>query len=810
MHTITRLLAAGLVLTAAVPPVFGQGAVAFQKPPKAILDLVDVENPPSPMADAYGRTMLLLRREAFSRLEDLSQPELKLAGLRINPVTHNASRTRPASGLVFQEALTGKPIAMAGLPADLRLEYPSFAPDGSKVAFIQPHPTGLALWVADITTGQARRLTEPVLTAVMGRPYVWSRDSRSLLVRTRPDLAPYRETTALPTGPAVQEALGVKSPGRTLQDLLKNPADEAKFTFYATHAVHRIGLDGTRAEVLPPALYQSIQPSPDGRFLLVQEIHAPFSYQFALDRFPKKVRVMDASGREVALLADKPLRDRIPMDNDATEDGRRGFGWRSDRGAALTWVEALDGGDPKQAAPHRDALYQVEAPFTGQPTLLTRVKDRFAGVQWGDDGLAVAYDYWWKSRHTRTYRFDPSAPGSEPQVLFDRSSEDVYGDPGAFVSRPNAMHQFVLALSKDRKQLWLNGEGCSPEGNRPFLDTYDLKTGKTQRLWRAEGKDTYEAIVQVLDPEKGVLLTSTQGPKRFPNLFLRTLGKKGDVRPLTAFQSPFTSMEGVSKETIKYKRADGVELSATLFLPPGYDAKKDGPLPVLMDAYPVEYKDAAAAGQLRESPHTFTRPFWGSPVYWTLRGYAVLENTQFPIVGQGKAEPNDTYVEQLVANAKAAIDEVARRGVGDPKRVACVGHSYGAFMVANLLAHSDLFAAGIARSGAYNRTLTPFGFQAEERSYWQARDVYTRMSPFTYADQIKKPILFIHGDADNNPGTFTLQSERLFQAVKGHGGKTRLVLLPLESHSYAAKENILHMLWEQDAWLEKWVKNVGK
>jgi dipeptidyl aminopeptidase/acylaminoacyl peptidase len=332
-------------------------------------------------------------------------------------------------------------------------------------------------------------------------------------------------------------------------------------------------------------------------------------------------------------------------------------------------------------------------------------------------------------------------------------------------------------------------------------------TGKTVRLWQADGKQTLEEILRVLDPEKGRLLTSIQGPRTFPNLHLRTFGRRASLRAVTHLENPFKAFEEVRKEVIRYKRADGVELSANLYLPPGYDPARDGKLPVLMEAYPTEFKDPQAAGQLKDSPHRFSYPYWASPLYWTLRGYAVLDKAQFPIVGKRAAEPNDTYIEQLVANAAAAIQELDRRGVGDPRRVACMGHSYGAFMVANLLAHSDLFRAGIARSGAYNRTHTPFGFQAEERTYWQAPEVYHRMSPFDYADRIKAPLLLIHGDADNNPGTFTLQSERLFQAVKGLGGTARLVLLPLESHSYAARENVLHMLWEQDAWLEKHVKN---
>lgn len=803
-----NLLVAGLAVLALAPVLPAQAALSFQKPPQAILDVFDVENPPQPLLDPSSRTLALLKRPAFLSLADLAQPELRLAGLRINPRTHNASRTRPFSGFTLQ-TLEGKPIPVQGLPAGSGLEYPSFSPTGAHFAFVEVQAGGLALWVVDVSSGQAKRLSGPVLSATMGRPYTWAPDGLSLLARTRPTTEAYPETQSLPAGPSVQDAHGVKAPARTYQDLLRSPADEAKFTFYATTAVQRIDLEGRVTPLLPPALYLGVQPSPDGSHLLVSELQKPFSYQFPLNRFPSRVRVVDAAGRPVATIAEKPLQDRIPVDFDACEAGRRAFEWRDDRGAALVWAEALDGGNPATPATHRDALYQLEAPFKGEPRLLARLQNRYQGAVWGNEHLAIVEDGWWKTRRTCSYRIDP-ATGGEPKLLHDRSSEDAYGDPGQFVVAPNAFHRWTLKLDAKGKTLYLQGEGCSPEGNRPFLDALDLASGKTTRLWRADGRTTYENILRVLDPERGRLLTQIQGPKSYPNLFLRSFGKKASLAPVTHFENPYQPLEGVRKETLKYKRADGVELSATLLLPPGYDPKRDGKLPVLMDAYPTEFKDTKTAGQIRTSPHTFARPYWASPIYWTLRGYAVLEDTQFPIVGQGKAEPNDTYIEQLVANARAAIQEVDRLGVGDPRRVACVGHSYGAFMVANLLAHSDLFAAGIARSGAYNRTLTPFGFQAEERTYWQARDVYTRMSPFTFADRIKTPILFIHGDADNNPGTFTLQSERLFQAVKGLGGKARLVLLPMESHSYAAKENLLHMLWEQDTWLEKHVKNAKR
>ena len=808
MLPIRALLACAALATAAWPGL-SQAPLSYQTPPKAILDLVDVATPPMPMVDAHARILALVQRPALLALADLAQPELRLAGLRINPRTHNLSRTKPFHGLTLQDLATGRTIPIAGLPAGLRFEYPVFAPDGGQLALVELQPAGMALWTVDTATGQARRLTGPTLSATLGRPCVWAPDGRSLYVRMRPGTAAPLEDQALPAGPATQDASGVKAPARTWPDLLRTPADEARFAFYATTLVQRVDLEGKAVTVLPPALYENLQPAPGGQYLLVTELLRPFSYLFPVERFPTLVRVTDALGQPVANLAQRPLQDRIPVSSDACQDGRRHFTWREDQPATLCWAEAQDGGDPARAAEPRDKVFQLAAPFSADPVLLCGTHYRYRAMVWGDAHTAVVEDSWYKTRHTRASLVDPSAAGTA-RLLWERSEEDVYGDPGAFVTAPNAFNRQTLHFSANGKRLFLQGEGCSPEGNRPFLDAYALATGKQERLWRADGVSTYEQIMGVLDPEQGRLLTRIQGKAAFPNLFLRTFGRKASLQPVTRIANPYQALAGVSRQTLHYRRADGVELTAILHLPAGYDPARDGRLPVLLEAYPWEFKDAGTAGQLKESPHQFDSPTWASPIYFALRGYAVLANTKFPIVGQGKAEPNDTYLEQLVANAQAAIDAVAAAGVGDPKRVACIGHSYGAFMVANLLAHSDLFAAGIARSGAYNRTLTPFGFQNEERTYWEAPEVYHRMSPFDFADKIKAPILFIHGDADNNPGTFTLQSERLFQAVKGLGGKARLVLLPMEAHSYAARENILHMLWEEDAWLEKYVKAASK
>lgn len=798
----------GLAVLLSALPSAAQEDVPFRKPPEEILRLVDVPLPPRTLVDRDARYLVLLAEPGLKTLEELSEPELRLAGLRINPANHNRARTRYSVGIEVREIASGRVIPVTGLPEPARIEYPRFSPGGAYLSFVQVERDGLSLWTVELATGRVSRITPPVLSAVLDTPYRWLPGDRAVIAHVRPTLEPFVETRELPTGPVVQEATGKKAPGRTWQDLLENKADETKFDFYASTEVRRFALDGASSPLLPRAVYRDVSPSPDGSFLLVETVHRPYSYQFPLDRFPYRVEIVDPSGRPVVTLAEKPLQDSIPVAFDAAESGRRDFRWRDDVPATVVWVDALDAGDPAKEVPSRDRLFQWAAPFGGEPKPLATVKNRLRGLVWGEGGLAVATDYRWKDRRVRQVLLDTGRDNPEPRVLFEYSSEALYDLPGSWVTAPNSFDREIILRSPDGKKLYLTGEGYSPEGNRPFLDEYELSTGKTKRLYRADGESTYEQIVRVIEVGKRpVLLTRIESPTRYPDLYLRTVGATKDpLRPLTSFDNPFAALAGVSKQKIKYRREDGVELSADLYLPAGYDRERDGRLPMLLEAYPTEFKDKAAAGMVDSSPHRFVYPRWGSPVFWAVRGYAILENAQFPVVGEGDREPNDTYVEQLVANARAAIRAVDAMGVVDPVRVAVMGHSYGAFMTANLLAHSDLFAAGIARSGAYNRTLTPFGFQAEERTYWEAKEVYLGMSPFHYAEKIDEPILLIHGEADNNPGTFTLQSERLFQAIKGLGGRARLVLLPYESHGYAARENILHMLWEMDAWLERFVR----
>ncbi|AYA37355.1 S9 family peptidase [Hymenobacter oligotrophus] len=784
--------------------------VAYQTPPRAIADIVEAPVTPRISLSSDGKWMAMLAVQDMPSIADLSQPELRLAGLRINPRTNGPSRISYSTGLMLRRLEDGKDMGVLNLPTQARISDVSWSPDNSKLAFC--HTTGsgaegrIELWVVDVNTFAARRIPGITLNATLGTPYEWVSDNQTLIVRALVagrGAAP--SATAPPTGPAVQENNGKAAGARTYQDLLRNPTDERLFEHYATSQMVRVTLEGKLQPISQPGLIQSAVPSPNGKYILVKTRHRPYSYNLPISSFPLKVEVYDlTTGDPVKMLADLPLADNVPTAFDAVPTGQRSHGWRADAPATLYWAEAQDGGNPKTEAAIRDKVFTLTAPFTGQAEEFAALPLRYDGVTWGNNSVALVYGSRWADRKEVTWRVTPGALPSLA-VLYERSSQDKYTDPGSAYTKRNAQGQPVLLTDVANKTIYFTGLGASPEGDRPFVDELDLATKKTTRWWRSEAP-YYEVPLAILDAEKRRILTRREAVDQAPNYYVRDT-RGGKLTAITKFPNPYAAFGGsFKKQVLRYKRADGVELTANLYLPPNYKPT-DGPLPTLMEAYPVEFKDKKNAGQVSGSPYTFTRVGYGSPIFWVTQGYAVLQGTSIPIVGEGTKEPNDTYIEQLVSSAKAAIDEGKRMGVVDPNRVAVMGHSYGAFMTANLLAHSNLFRAGIARSGAYNRTLTPFGFQGEERTFWQAPEVYNAMSPFNYANKIKTPILLIHGELDNNSGTFPIQSERFYSALKGHGATTRYVVLPFESHGYAARENIMHMLWEMNAWLDKYVKN---
>lgn len=788
-------------LAAATSVGVAQDNLTYQRPPDDIAKLVEAPLTPAITLTHDNAWMLLLERSDYPTIEELSRPELRIAGLRLNPDNFGQSRASYSIGLKVKKMADKKDYTIQQLPTPLLLSNLSVSPDSRKVAFLQNYPDRIELWLIDLTTLTASKLSERRVNATLGSAISWLPDSQSLLFTAVPQSARSLPVKSrVPTGPVVEENLGKKAPNRTYQDLLKNPYDEALFDFYATSDLVLKNIQGTETVISAAALHVGMSPSPDGKLILKRTLHRPYSYIVPFNRFPQRVDVIDLQGAVVKSIIDIPLTDNIPNGFNAVQKGPRSHAWRPDQPAELYWVEAQDGGDPKTKADIRDKVYTWAAPFSGQAGELISLPLRFSGITWGNQQLAWVNEFWWNDRKERVYSINPTT--REKKVLWERSTEDAYNDPGSVVLAPNQYGRYTMLITKDN-QVFLEGTGSSPAGDLPFLDKMDLKTGKKTRLWRCEAP-YYEYMVDLLDPKTVTFITSRESQTENPNYYIRKAGSKA-ITQLTTFPHPYPQIREVKKQVLKYKREDGVDLKADLYLPPGYK-KEDGPLPTFLWAYPEEFKSKDNAGQVKGSPYTFTRIGSGSPIFWVVRGYAILDNASIPIVGEGTAEPNDTYVKQLVASAKAAIDYGASLGVVDPARVAVGGHSYGAFMTANLLAHSTLFRAGIARSGAYNRTLTPFGFQSEERTYWEAPQIYYDMSPFSHADKIKTPLLLIHGEADNNSGTFPIQSERFYNALKGHGATTRFVLLPYESHGYRAKESILHMLWEMDKWMETYVK----
>lgn len=783
-----------------------QSDLGYQTPHDDISVLADAPLAPSIRINDEGSTAILMYRNKYKTIQSLSEKEMRLAGLRINPVTNISSRANYFYDMKILDVASGNEKQVTGLPNDARITNVIWSPDQLYVAFTNTTTTGVELWLLDVNSHKAKRLTEGTINANMREAINWTKDD-AILVTMLPSNRPALVSTAdaVPSGPTISvNDGGKKAQNRTYQDLLKNPTDEDNFKVLANSEIWKIDLDGKATKWMAEDMYTDISLSPDGNYVMIETIKEPFSYLVPYSRFPSTTTIYDIDANKVKTILEVPLIEDLPKGFMAVRNGMRSVRWRSDKPATIYWAEALDGGDPDTEVDFRDAVYEQPAPFTKEKRLLLKTKMRYSGIQWGDDHLALCINYWWNTRMLQTIFFDPSDANAEQVVFDERNYQDQYSDPGDFVTKRNDYDRTVLDIRDN--QLYLLGDGYSKDGKHPFVDIYNTDTHNKERVYQSKSDDQLENFVIGIDMAKGKILTRIESKNEYPNYYFRNINTD-KLTPVTDFANPFKAIQDVHKEVITYKRDDGVELSATLYLPVGYDMDKKEKMPMLMWAYPREYKDKSSAGQVTSSSNEFTYPWYGSPIFWVNRGYVVLDDAAFPIIGEGDEQPNDSFRKQLVANAKAAIDAVDDLGYIDRNRVGVGGHSYGAFMTANLLSHSDLFAAGIARSGAYNRTLTPFGFQSEERNYWEAPEVYYEMSPFSHADKMKTPLLLVHGEADNNSGTYPMQSERYFNALKGLGATVRLVMLPKESHGYAAKESIMHILWEQDQWLEKYVKN---
>jgi len=797
--------AKSVLLLLSLPALFF-GAQPYQKPPQAILDVLNA--PPTPQLSISPARTYAMQGQAVRNppIAELAQPMLRLAGVRINPKTNGLHNTVFNSSLTLRKIPEGTTIKV-DLPPNPKLSLVRWSPDGSRFAFTNTTDKGIDLWIGDTATGKTHMIPGVKINGVMagggggrggGGPtpdFQWMPDGKMMLVEViKPNRGAPPPEEVVPAGPHVQESLGGASGSATLEDMLQNPHDEDVFEYYATSQLAIVDLATNKVSLIgKPGIIESARIAPGGKDILVTTVHRPFSYLLAVRSFPKEIEVWDTTGKMVHKMASMPLEERVSLTGVAV--GPRMIQWRPSEPATLMWAEALDGGNLKNQVPFRDKILALKSPFTGEPHEVFKTQQRFQGIQMAEKGsVALVEDFERQKRWQRTFQIDLDKPG-EPKLVWERNNQDRYKDPG----RPLTSGRGG-GFIQDGDNIFLVGMGSSPTGDHPFLDRFNLATQKTEHLFRCDDGH-YEVVESLLDTKGDKFLTRRESPTEPPNYYVRTAG--GEMTAVTKFADPQPSIRGIHKELVKYKRNDGVELSFTLYLPANH--KAGDKLPTLMWAYPYEFNDAETASQVSGSTQRFTE--LASPhLLFVMKGYAVLDNAAMPIVGDPDTV-NNTYVEQITADAKAAIDKASSMGVTDPNRVGVGGHSYGSFMTANLLAHTDLFRGGIAESGAHNRTLTPFGFQSERRTIWQAPDVYLKMSPFMYADKIKTPILLIHGEADDNSGTFPIQSDRMYQAIRGNGGTVRLVFLPAEAHGYRAKETIEHVLWEEMTWFDKYVKD---
>jgi dipeptidyl aminopeptidase/acylaminoacyl peptidase len=793
-------------------------SAAYNAPPEPLLGVLHAPAPPVPVANPNGTKIVLVSYLQFPSMSRVAEPYLRLAGVRVEPRNHSRHDTPGGYGirscandLTLVDVASGTETKLA-LPQGACPDAPIWSADGTHFVFENAMPDAVELWGGDASGGSLRRLGNVRLDPMLDYTVQWLADQKSLLVKAVPDdLGAPPADTGGPTSPDIQEAIGEKGESSTYEarDVLTSKHDEDLFEYYGTTQLAVVDFaTGNTKRVGKPAIYASVTAAPDGVHVMVESIKKPYSYAVTSERFARDVAVIDMAHDTSHLIAALPVADRVPVHG--VQTGPREFDWRATEPATLVWAEALDNGDWKVKVPARDKIMLQRAPFTAKPVEIARTESRFVGLAWTTKpslSFLLEQDANRHWRHTAIVNVDD--PKQKPRVLWDMSSDERYKNPGTLVYRPLPNGAYVV--QQDGDAIFLRGMGASPSGDRPFLDRLDLTTNKTERLFRSE-PTAYERFL-TFGASTTQLLTWHESITDPPNAFMRSVGNHVDAadgeptfastaKQITHVPDPTPEVRAIKKRLVNYKRKDGVDLSFTLYTPPNY--KEGTRLPAVLYAYPLDYADAKQAGQVSGSQQTFTRlPYYRLLL---LAGYAVIDNTAFPIVGDPKTA-YDTYLDQLEADAQAAVDKAAETGVVDRDRIGITGHSHGALMTANLIAHTDLFRAGMATSGSYNKTLTPFGFQNERRSVWEAQSVYLQASPFFFADKIKLPLLIVHGEDDANPGTEPIQGRKLYQAVRGNGGTTRLVMLPHEPHWYTAMESQEQVVYELLTWFDRYVKN---
>ena len=754
--------------------------------------------------------MLLTDPILYPPLSELAAPMHKLAGMRVNPANNYFHGQHGGVSPRLVKINDGQTIPL-NLPEGAEILATEWTVDGKRFALSVGFEDRIELWLGE-TNGKVKKVEDMILNPLLGQEATWLPDQERLLVRRIKNRGPAPKAPAIPNGPVILEGKGASARSTyEARNLLETAYDDDLFSYYTRCELVLYDPRTNKTEILgPSATYRDVDVSPDGNYILVMRLEGPWSHEVAWWRFANKIEVWDQKGSLVSTIASSPVANEVPVHG--VIEGPRSVSWRPTADHTLYWVEALDEGNPVAKVSHRDRIMRLEAPFNKDPEEVFKAEHRILTYLsfWGADNGMLMISQRERIKRWR-YVWLLNVDEGSSRLWFDLDERDRYTNPGypVFTKVPNG--QYVFKVSDG--SVYYRGQGGTDDGDRPFLDLRDIKTGKSERLFRCR-PDRYEYFVHFAGDEKHFVLSS-ESALDVPNMYLAELGEKIEAKEgeasraltrqaITHFKDPSPELRQIEKRIVRYEREDGVKLSFQLLLPPGY--KEGTRIATVVYAYPLEYSGAKTAGQVRGSAQRFMRLYGPSHNYFLLRGYAVLDNTAMPMIGDPE-KVYDTFVPQLVADAEAAVAKAIEIGVADPNKIGIIGHSHGGLMVANLLAHTDLFCAGIARSGSYNKTNQPFGFQGERRSLFEARDAYIQLSPTFFADKVNEPILIIHGNDDSNPGTLTFQSEVFYEAVRGSGGTARLVLLPFEDHGYRARESVEHVLWEQLEWFDKYVKN---
>lgn len=739
----------------------------------------------------------------YPRLTTLSEPMERLAGLRFNPLNRAVFNAQTVTRVRLRE-LDGAGGDVA-FPSWGRFGMPRWSPDGSRFALSEITPSEVNIWVVDARSRSARRITGLRANGLLGSAFHWMADSRTLVAKAVPQACQALPDLPNAIRPRIEETTGGTRPISTYEarDVLRNQRDEDLFEHYALSQLCLVDVETDTVTALgDPEIYARLQPAPGGRHLYVETLQQPFSRRASHERFAKNLEIRDLNNQRLYLVGQLPVADQVPIGG--VRAGPRNCAWHPTAPAMLVWTEALDDGDPERNVTYRDRLMALAVPDSGTPNELCRTEKRCLGALWGELGdLLLVWEWDRAERRRRIYALDVSAPRSGLRLLWDVNEKSRYGDPGTPVMR--ALPNGHFAIQQDGDGIFKAGLGASPLGSRPFLDRIDLRGMTSERLFQCPD-GCYEQFAGALDLEAGTFVTRRESASDPPNFFLRSLPARPRPRSITAltnFNPGAHPLAGIKKQIVTCAREDGATLSFAVYTPASHDGRS--PLPALLWAYPDEHSDARTAGEVRDSAARYLHFGSALHLFVLLSGYAVLDEVSMPVIGSPDTA-YDSFIEQTVANAKTICQKVVELGLVDRGQLAVGGHSHGALMATTLLAHCDLFRAGIAICGAYNHTLRPFGFQSERRTLWQAPSTYLKLSPLMYADRIKRPLLLIHGEIDGNPGTPPLQSELLFEAIRGTGGVARLVMLPFESHSILALESTEHTIYEMTTWLDQHVK----